>query len=155
MHRHHRTIAAAFLAAVLTACGGGGGSDATEAPDSTKPNMSGNLSWSGSVTPDPATSAQALDVVVSVTLAMGSAPADSVAIPYTLRRVTSGEQVWNGSVTVTKAFMDFTGTLSTQIPAGQPVGEQSYCLVLRPADAFDFHGTNEAESCTTVTITAS
>jgi hypothetical protein len=145
-----KTIGAALAAAFLVAaCGGGGG-------DSGPPKLNGILSFKGSMLPTPATTAQAIDVAMVVNLVGNVAPdAPSVTFPFTVKRLTGTAVTYTGQATLTKITAGFSGIATLQMPAGQPIGVNTYCVQLLPADAYAFNGSvpSAAEGCTTVTVT--
>lgn len=148
------TIAAVIASAVIAACGGGGSNDTPAAPGSIKGTFS---ALSGSVTPDPATTAQALDVRATMQFNGQFLPAaPTVAIPcvitvdgapagvvcaVTFRRV-SGQ---DGTGT-------HTGTLSLTLPALRQVGRHEVCVTLDPAAWGTWDGTTDGESCAPVDV---
>lgn len=152
-----RTLAAALLlTATLAACGGGGSSTATSGGTGTTvtlDTLSGVLSFSGSILPDPATTAQKLNVSMQIDLVGSVSPtASTIAIPYTVTRTTGTPAAYIGLATMAKSTTGFSGVASLQLPAGQPVGVNTYCVQLLPADAYTYKGTIPGPSCTTVTI---
>lgn len=146
-----KTIGAALAAAfIVTACGGGGGDSAGPA------KLNGSLRFSGTMLPSPATTAQAIDVAMVVNLLGTVAPdAPSVTFPFTVKRLTGTAATYTGQATLTKVASGFSGIATLQMPAGQPVGVNTYCVQLLPSDAYTFNGTvpGASEGCTTVTVT--
>lgn len=145
-----KTIGAALAAAfIMIGCGGGGG-------DSGPARLTGTLSFSGNMLPDPATRAQAINVAMVVQMVGNVSPdAATVSFPFTVKRLTGTAATYTGQATLNKVTAGFSGIATLQIPAGQPVGVNTYCVQLLPSDAYNFTGTvpGASEGCTTVTVT--
>lgn len=152
MHTHHRTTAAAILAAILTACGGGGGGGED-------PGMNGSVVFEGgNIGPDPATASQALTLDIAATFTGQVDAGGSFEIPFTVRRVPAATYRGTMRFTLTSGQQGngvYSGAATMTIPAGQPVGTNTYCVTLLPAESFDFNGSVSAESCAPNVITAS
>jgi hypothetical protein len=147
-----RHLFAVCLAALLTACGGGGGGDS---PAATRVAVTGVLHFgTGTVLPDPATVAQALQVSVAVELVGSSAPVQAhLAIPFDVTRTTGGAAVYHGVVDLAPKVAGYIGIATLTIPAGQPVGINTYCVRLLPNDAYAYSGTIDSPVCGTVNVT--
>ena len=148
-----RTAAACLVALTLAACGGGGDGGNAHTINGVFSNVS------GSITPDPATTAQALQVQFSAQFVGQVDPAaGTFTVPFTVTRTTGTQQVTTGQASFTLTTGQagngtYAGTAAVTLPA-QPVGVQTFCIILTPASAWTFNGTVPATSCGTAVITA-
>jgi hypothetical protein len=142
---------------LLAACGGGG-SDST-APFSNANGMNGAFSAvAASITPQPATTAQPLQVQFTATFTGTFGPAaSSFEMPFSVTRTSGAQQVTKGTATFTlRSGQPGNGVfqgLGVLTLAAQPAGVQTFCVLLLPGQVWTFNGVAPQAACTTVSIT--
>lgn len=156
--RINSVLAGLIVAASLAACGGGGSSDASAQAQST--SMNGVFTEpTGSVMPDPATTADPINVTINTSFTGQVSPASSTfTIPAIIRQV--GASVTH-TVTITctlKSGSPGNGSHECTGAATLPTlaaGSYEFGLKLDPASKYSFNGALPAEVFGSVTVTAS
>lgn len=145
-------IGGLIVAASLTACGGGGGSDEN------KKSLNGTFSdLSGSVLPDPATTAQAITVTVNTSFRGQVEPSASTFDVEYVTRLDGLANTSTGTVRCTltsgqpgNGVFDCTGTSTLQPLAA---GTHSVEIRLNPTANWAVNGTVPPAATASVTVT--